>query len=163
MSCEQELQTDCHSYGPCHGSFPELCAFLMLLNLAYLQPIKHLFSSLKPQAGHISFHSILGVFWDQVILQITTLLIKPVAMFSNKMSFPVSVQLESTATSKFFYSNLLSQQPIPTWYLVIFLNFTVSFYSVRRKKPRFLISNTAFLLDKICRQTLIKNSSCSQH
>lgn len=141
--------TDWHSLRPCHGSFLELCSSLMLLHLAYLQPVKHLFWSLKPHAGHISFHSILGIFWDQAVLQITPSLIKPLAMFSNKMSFPVNVQLKSTTTSKFFFSNLLSQQPIPMWYLVISLNFNLSFYSVKRKKITILnlFSNIAFLFD----------------
>lgn len=124
--------TDCHSHRPCHGTFLQLCSSLVIFHLAYLQPVKHLFWSLKPQAGDISFHSIL--LWDLAVLQITTLLIKPVAMFSNKMSFPVSVQLTSTTTPKFFYSNLLSQQPITMWYLVISLNFNLSFYSIKRKK-----------------------------
>lgn len=137
--------TECHSHGPCHGSFLEPCSSLVLLHLAYFQPVKHLFWSLKPHAGHISFHSIL--LWDLAVLQITTFLIKPVAMFSNKMSFPVSIQLKSTTTPKFFYSNLLSQQPIPMWYLVISLNFTLSFYSIEWKKKLNLFSNIDFLFD----------------
>lgn len=104
--------TDCHSHRPCHGSFLELCSSLVLLHLAYLQPVNHLFWSLKPHAGNISFHSILVIFWDQAELQITTLLIKPVAMFSM-MSFPVSVQLKPTTTQNYFVQTCLASNQFP--------------------------------------------------
>lgn len=108
----------CPSHEPHHGSFLEIWSFLELSHFACLELVKDLIWRLRSSAKHNSFYSLITLL-SQTSGAYIPLLTHPMAMFSNKILFMSSIQLELATSSKYFCSNLLSKELVLILYLTI--------------------------------------------